>query len=390
MQRPPPSQVRIATAACYSAFLALGMCATLIGPSFQNLTHRFNMRLEDGGIFTSLQFTGVVMSVILSGRLLDRINARYLLCGGTLLLGGGLLLLSIAPSLPIALLATLILGIGFGALDVSPNVVIADLNPNHAGAALNAVNVAFGVGAILGPQIVSLALRLQNFTLAFALVGVFTLLLTIPFLFVSVRVTSSVKRVGRQIRWLPLLPFVLILFFSVGSETGFGSWLFTQMTKIALATEATAAIATSLFYIGLTVGRVLAILILRWLTNAQTLLVAIIGMSMGVILLLSAPTVEGISLLSSFIVGLGCGPIFPTGLAIFSQAHPETRGTASGVLIALASTGGVVLPWLQGQVGSGRDGGMILTLTLAGVMLVMLFLIERQMRLVQAPERHSA
>ncbi len=379
MQRSGLNQARIATVACYAAFLALGVTATLLGPSYQNLTHRFGMPLENGGIFTSLEFFGVTVSVIVCGRLLDRINARYLLCGGTFLMGAGLLLLSVAPTLPIALLATLIVGLGFGALDISPNILIMSLNPDSAGSALNAVNVSFGVGAIIGPQVVNFALAQHNFTLAFVLVGGFAMLLTIPFLAVSVRVSSGqTPTTPKAIPWLALLPFALLLFLSVGAETGFGSWLFTQVTKVTLVTEATATIATSLFFVGLTTGRVLASLALRRLNNGQIMILATIILGSGAVLMLSFPARESVALLSAFIVGFGAGPLFPTGLALFNENHPESRSAASGILIALGTMGAVVFPWVQGQIGAGRDGGIIVTPILALLMLGMVVLLQRQ------------
>ena len=71
----------------------------------------------------------VPLGVIVAGRLLDRVPARYLLCCGVFLMGGGLLLIGAAPTLIVAFLGTIVLGLGYGAIDVSPNVVVAALNP---------------------------------------------------------------------------------------------------------------------------------------------------------------------------------------------------------------------------------------------------------------------
>src|SRR5438105_2978299 len=108
------NRARFITGACDVSFILLGIYATLLGPTFQELTRRFGMRLEDGGIFTAMQFGGATLAIMVVGRLLDKINARYLLSGGVLLMGIGLLLLGSAQSLPVALLSTLLLGFGFG------------------------------------------------------------------------------------------------------------------------------------------------------------------------------------------------------------------------------------------------------------------------------------
>jgi fucose permease len=377
------NRTRLATLSCYAAFLALGITSSLIGPTFQSLTQRFHLRLEDAGIFISLQFGGGGLAVIIVGRLLDRVNARYLLSMGALLMGGGLLALSAASSLPVAVISTLLMGLGGGALDVSPNVVIASLNKEDAGRALNALNLFFGLGAVAGPQVVNFALSQHNFTLAYSLTALFTLALVIPFSQVSVRVQGESSGGPRPvIRWITLLPFAVIFFGYVGAEVGFSSWLFTQLRQVAHSTEAVATLAPSLYWAGLTVSRGLAVFILRHLTIEQLLTLSILIFGAGVALLLLAPASEGIALVSAFVAGLGSGAIFPNALAIAGRRYPESSGTVSGVLIACGSTGGVVLPWVQGKVGGGLDGGMIAPLLAVGV----LFALALALRVQQRPE----
>jgi fucose permease len=377
------SQARLVTLACYTAFLVLGMC-TLIGTTYQSLAQRFDMPLADVGIFTSLQFFGATFATLVAGRLLDRMQARYVLCGGALLMGGGLLLLASAATLPLALIGSLFLGFGYGTLDVSPNVVVASLAGDRAGSALNALNVFFSVGAIVGPQVVNVALRQQNFTLAYIVTGILSLLLLVPFSRVSVRVSGETPSASRSaIRWTMLMPFAVLLFIYVGAEIGFSSWIFTQVTHVALASAATGTIAASSFWAGMAVGRALSSVILRRMADEQLLALAIVILGAGVLLLLVAPTVEVVSVLSAFVVGFGCGPVFPSTLAIVNNRYPESRGTASGVLMAIGTFGAVVIPWLQGQIGGGLNGGMILILGGSIVMFGLVLAIQQQMRMAK-------
>src|SRR5215471_231993 len=128
------------TIALYVAFVTIGMAGTLLGPLFISLSDHFHIALASSGIFTALQFLGLTVMNIVGGRLLDRLNARYLLAGGAAMLGIGLILLAEADVLPVALLGALLLGMGYGLLAVSSNVVMAYLNPDKAPAALNTLN----------------------------------------------------------------------------------------------------------------------------------------------------------------------------------------------------------------------------------------------------------
>jgi len=357
----------------YVAFIALGVSGTLLGPAFQSLTRKFAIPLETAGLFTALQFGGVFVSNIVCGRLLDRINA---------LIGGGFLTIGAAESLPIALVGALTIGFGYGALDVTPNMTVAVLFADKAGAALNLLNVFYGLGAILGPQILNFALAQNSFELAFTLSGIGTLALIVPLAFVSVRVSETAHPAagttnGRtNALWIALFPFALTLFVQAGTEVGYSSWVFTEATLVVRTTESTAALAASLFWIGLTVGRMSASLLLRRMTNETMLVFTALVMLVGVGLVVLFPASEAILVIGTIIAGFGSGPIFPTTMAVATLRHPEARGTIAGLLMAVGISGAVAMPYLQGLVGAGVSGGMIVPLLGLAVLFVIALFIR--------------
>src|SRR5262245_42657217 len=225
--------------ACYLAFVALGVCDTILGPTFESLSRRFDMPLDNAGIFTGIQFVAATCALLITGRLLDRVNARYILGAGGFLIGTGSLLMSAATSLPFAFVAIVLWGCGLGILDVAPNVVVASLAPDNIAASLNLLNFFWGIGAIVGPQTVNFALSQGNFTMAYLFAGLFALALVIPFLMASVRIHSQSQKPvhSQRIQWIVLLPFIAMLLLYVGVEKGIGGWLFTQLTKVAHSSE---------------------------------------------------------------------------------------------------------------------------------------------------------
>ena len=358
---------------CFAITLVAGISGTLLGPAFQSLSLRFTIPLENSGIFTGLQFLGITISVLATGRLLDRINARYALMCGSVLIGLGLLLIAVASSVSVALLGTFVLGLGYGIADVGANVVIARLNPERTGAALSRLAFFYGLGAVLGPQLINIALSQNNFTLAFIATAIISLLLTIPFSQGSLPVERpdgmAKANTAVRIHWWVLLPFALVLFTYVGVEVGFSSWIVTQISMVNRITVSLATIGASLFWLGLTVSRGLASLILRRLTESQVLVASMVVVLIGLVLLLVLPSLPTVAFVSAFIVGFGCGPIFPTTLALAGNVYPESRGTTSGVMMAVGTLGGALLPWVQGQIGAGKDGGMGLVLIVALAMI---------------------
>jgi fucose permease len=127
-------------------------------------------------------------------------------------------------------------------------------------------------------------------------------------------------------------------------------------------------------------GRISGTIILRRMADETMLPLTIVIIGVGVALLLAFQTNITISTIAAFIVGFGCGPVFPTTLGIVRKAYPTAHGTASGILIGLGNVGAIVIPWLQGQTGGGNSGGMQLILVTSVIMLVMAIIIQRRIQ----------
>jgi MFS transporter, FHS family, glucose/mannose:H+ symporter len=374
------ARVRLITYACYASFLALGFSATILGPSFEALASRFRISLSDAGIFTAGMFLAVSGSVLFWGWLIERVNAGRILVLGALLLGVGWCGVALSQSLPVAILAIVLVGCGFGALEVAPNIVVATLNPDRPGVAVNILNMVFGFGAIAGPQLVNFALANRQPSLSFWVVGVFSLLLVAPFLSINLHVGSQQNAPGQAkaaIPWLLILPYLLLIWFYVGGESGFGSWLFTQMRRVNQSSEALSTISTSVFWAGLTGGRFFASLALRRFSNYQVLLAAILTVCISVATLLIFARVELVVLVAAFFVGFGCGPIFPTAFVMVTALAANARGRVTGIFAAAGTFGGAVLPFFQGRLAGETDGGMIMVLAAGLVMLLLTLFIHK-------------
>jgi fucose permease len=74
---------------------------------------------------------------------------------------------------------------------------------------------------------------------------------------------------------------------------------------------------------------------------------------------------------AAFAAGLCLGPIWPSVLAIASEAN-EAHATAATV--TMGNAGGVLIPWLQGRVlvDSGPAQGVVVTAALCALMLAVI------------------
>src|SRR5204862_6656335 len=92
-----------------------------------------------------------------AGRASGRFGQRGVLAAGMLLVGSGGIGVTFGRSLPILLAGALLFGFGFGGVLAAGNVLVGQLFSTRSAAALNGVNLFFGVGSMLGPAIAGLA-----------------------------------------------------------------------------------------------------------------------------------------------------------------------------------------------------------------------------------------
>jgi len=182
------------------------------------------------------------------------------------------------------------------------------------------------------------------------------------------------------VNWWLFVPFMALLFFYVGGEVGFGAWIATQLTTVTNLSTDSATVGVSLFWLGLTSGRMLAIVLSRYLRPVHLLILSALVLTVASGGVLAFSELQTSAFIFTFLVGFGCGPVFPTTIAAISDNYPEQFTTVSGVVTSIGNAGAMLFPWVQGQVGGGDNGGIAVTFAIGIVILVILINIERQVR----------
>jgi fucose permease len=127
--------------------------------------------------------------------------------------------------------------LGHGTIDVSTNVLIAEVFAARSASVLNLLNVFFGVGAVAGPAIAGLTLRVWGTALPVLWLGAGLMLLQAPFVLRLASAPSAAHHddltaPGVALRRSPLLRvFGGLLLLYVGTETGIGGWTTTYMER---------------------------------------------------------------------------------------------------------------------------------------------------------------
>lgn len=348
------SNERRLTGLAYACLLTVGIHAGWIGPFLAEISHTLRVPIDDAGLVVSAGATGYFVALLVAGALSHRFSAQAILIFAMALMAAGLLGLARAAGLPALLGAGVLIGIGNGSVDVAANALVVDLNRERTAAALNYLHVLFGVGALLGPLIVGLALAQAISYWWIFLAGALLSTLVAAGLAIAPEVAVRVPTTSGD-GFLAMLahPIVWViggvLFLYVGGEVGIGAWLFLYLRSAADLGATVASWGVSLYWLGLIVGRLSGGRLAHRIPAREiTMLVASIS-ALALIGLIAAPRWHGLAALMVFLIGFGYGPIFPNMVAVGAARFPAQVGKMSSLVIAGGALGGILVPWIMGR-----------------------------------------
>jgi len=348
------SRTQLLWAACAGIFV-FGITLAVLGVLFglPEMRERLGVNLvQQGNVLLSL-FSGVLLSTLISGPLIDSYGNKIVLTVSALTVTVAFLVFSAAVSFPAAVGAGFLLGFGGGGLNNSTNALVAALYAENRGAMLNVLGTFFGVGALAVP--LAAALLRERFSMPQLLVGagVMAAALTVWFLFVPFppppeTVGFSMLGSLRAAQYPGVLLFAAILFCQSGNESSIGGWTSTYLGTLG-ASPLTATLVLSGYWGALMLGRLAGARILSILSKPRLILIAAIGSVLGSAMIVTSRSIPLVAA-GAILSGLSFATIYPTILAIAADRYQRSAGTIFGFLFAVGLIGGMLFPWLIGHV----------------------------------------
>ncbi|QOT11986.1 MFS transporter [Paenibacillus sp. JNUCC32] len=370
----------------YLAFISLGLPDSLLGSAWPVIWPDIGSSVGSAGIVSMVIAGGTIVSSLASGSMIKRLGTGRITLFSCFLTAGALLGFSLAPSMAWLVVLAIPLGLGAGAVDAALNHYVAE---NYKAHHMNWLHCFWGVGATMGPIIMSSYIADHNswrsgYTavsiIQFSLVII--LLITLP-LWKRVaamreidrpqteNVVDNEKRQQEQIvkagifRIRGVKPTLTAFLFYCGVETTVGLWGASYLVGAKHISADTAAIWISLYYGGITLGRLITGFITLKVGNRLLIrygqLITILG---GIILVL--PLSASFSLTGFMLIGLGLAPIYPGLLhETPSRFGKEHSAKLMGYQMAVAYTGTTLLPPMFGLVASQTSIGLFPSVVLA-------------------------
>jgi fucose permease len=166
----------------------------------------------------------------------------------------------------------------------------------------------------------------------------------------------------------------LLLFFQFGNEWAVAGWLALFLSQRLGVSPPTALWMLGLYWTALLVGRVVAQWILPRVRHSRLLLACVVLSMFGSVILSATNNQFGAM---SAILMLGCSfaPIYPLVVEKIGHSYPYYHPGFYNGLFSFALAGGLMAPFLLGFVASLWGVGYVMTLPLAGAVIVFLLLV---------------
>jgi fucose permease len=355
-------------------FVSLGLPEGMLGVAWPSIRATFGLPLDALGLLLSTFATGYFLSSAVSGWVIGRFGVGTTLaasCGAT---GLALVGYSLSPVWESMVLLGAILGLGAGTIDGGLNTYAAVA---HGSRVLNWMHAAFGIGAAIGPLVMTAILTSGlTWNVGYALVAAAQLTLAGAYWLTRASYASARPRtepaqasappsaeparasaptsaeparasaptsaralLGSTVAWVSLALF----FAYVGMEVTAGQWSFSLFT-LSRGTPATVGgLLVSAYWASLTLGRVIFGFVVDRVSPVGLLraCMAISVVAAGLIWL----NIPWLSWVALAVLGLVFAPIFPVLIAETpSRLGMGQTANAVGLQVAAAVLGGATIP----------------------------------------------
>lgn len=340
--------------AYYLSFVLLGLSVSLYGPTLDGLAAQTSSTLSQISLIFVGSSSGVIVGSLLGGWLFDRREGNKVLALAFGLLAVTFLALPLVPTRWMLVSIIFLIGVGAGMIDVGGNTLVMWMFGHEVGPYMNTLHLGFGIGALLAPLLVSLVDVITGdilwvyWSLAILMAPLILWLLQLPS---PVQASSEgEQKAGSPVRQYTFLIAVTsaLFFVLVGTEVGFGGWVFSYGVATNLGSDTVARLLNTVYWGGLTVGRMISIPLAMRMRPQSMLMVDILGSLASLALLLAVPAWPPAVWIGTFGLGLSLASMFPTTLNFIERRMPMSGGVTSIFLLG-GNFGAMLLPWLMGQ-----------------------------------------
>ncbi len=344
-------------AVIYLVFISLGLPDSLLGSGWPAMQTAFGVPSSYAGyVSMSISFMTII-SALVSSWLIRHFPTKWIVIVSVFMTVVGLMGFSFSSTYPMLFWFVVPYGLGAGAIDASMNHYVAN---NYPGSVMNFLHCFYGVGAVISPNIMALALSRARWnegyrwTSFIQMVILVICILSLPLWKQneerSDEKVGSVAGIKEAVR-VPGVLFTLIGFFAYCSgECTCFLWTpsYFAGVKQGLSSGMIASFG-SLIFGGLMVGRLISGFVSDKLGDRLLIRIGIAVELAGILLILIPVSYYLPAAIGFAVAGIGMGPVYP---AIMHMAPAnfgsEYSAPVIGLQMAAAYVGGTFMPMVFG------------------------------------------
>ncbi len=345
-------------AVIYLIFISLGLPDSLLGSGWPSMQVTLGVPSSYAGYVSMSISSMTILSALLSPRMIRRFHTKWIVIVSIFLTVMGLFGFSVSTSYWMLFLFAIPYGLGAGSIDAAVNHYVANHYPSSV---MNFLHCFYGLGAVISPNIMSLALKKARWNqgyqwtaflqLAILVVCILSLPLWTknenPEADEEIQESAGIRETIRR----PGVLLTLIAFFAYcsGEATCF-LWIpsFFAETKQGLSAETIASFG-SLIFGGLMLGRLISGFVSNKLGDRRLIRIGITIELIGISLVLLPFPGYMITTIGFVIIGTGMGPVYPA-IQHMAPSNFGKRYSAAAISLQMASAyiGSTTMPTVFG------------------------------------------
>ena len=401
----------------YVIFISLGLPDSIIGGVWPSLAASFNVPPDWQGFVTVTISLCTIFSSFVSLKLIKYIKPKYVITFSILLTAVGILCFGLSSEFYFLILSCIPFGLGAGAIDTLLNNYIA---LHYKAVHMNFLHAFWGVGTILSPLILSTFLTTENESWRKGIIAL-SIIQSVIFLIAlaNIWVWNKADKIFNKFEHpeekeeeekitlgffntfrIKGVWFAIIGFFSyIAVESLSGFW-FSSFVTYGLHDKfvidaAQVATWTSLFYVGITLGRFSGGLLSFKINDRNRIRIGVSIIFVGIVLLFTT-SLQGVTNItylqiilpvSVFLLGFGCGPIYPAIIHDTpNRFTPKLSQNVMSVQIGCSYIANITIAPLFGVIG---DASSFLILPLFILIFLILVILGNELVQVKTKDKNS-
>ena len=344
-------------AVIYLIFISLGLPDSLLGSGWPKMQAVFSVPSSYAGYVSMTISFMTIISALLSPRMIKNFHTKWITIVSIGLTIAGLLGFSMCSQYWMLFIFAVPYGLGAGAIDASVNHYVAN---NYSGSVMNFLHCFYGVGAVISPYIMALALKYARWNEGYSWTSyiqmfiLFVCIISLPLWKAKGKESEEDHRdsVGiKEALKVPAVIFTLIAFYAycAGGATCF-LWTpsYFAGTKSGLSAETIASFG-SLVFGGLMLGRLISGFISNKLGDRRLIRIGIFVELLGIIMVFLPVENYMVAATGFVIIGTGMGPVYPA-IQHMAPANFGKKYSAAviGLQMAAAYVGSTFMPMIFG------------------------------------------